>query len=81
MAGNYPEQMPSRDRAMADYVTKLTLQPVSIGAEDIEILRSHDFSDHAIVEINLAAAYMNLVNRIALGLGVELEENLALFHR
>jgi hypothetical protein len=38
-------------------------------------------SDRAILEINLAAAYMNFVNRVAEGLGVELETSMQAFTR
>ncbi|HSM85609.1 MAG TPA: peroxidase-related enzyme, partial [Candidatus Limnocylindrales bacterium] len=38
-------------------------------------LREHGLSDRAILEINLVAAYMNFVNRVASGLGVELERS------
>jgi alkylhydroperoxidase family enzyme len=44
-------------------------------------LRELGFSDRAILEINLAAAYMNFVNRIAQGLGVELEASMQGFTR
>jgi len=44
-------------------------------------LRETGFSDRAVVEINLAAAYMNFVNRIAQGLGVELEPSIESFTR
>ena len=53
---------------MLAYVRKLTLAPDSIRETDIAILRKLGLSDRAILEINLAAAYMNFVNRIAQGL-------------
>ena len=69
------------DCAMLKYAVQLTLQPDSLSEEDVQVLRKHNFSDHAILEINLAASYMNFVNRIALGLGVELEESIQMFKR
>ncbi len=58
------------ERAMLDYVEKLTLRPVSISRDDIENLRSHGFDDKAILQINLIASWFNYINRVADGLGV-----------
>jgi uncharacterized peroxidase-related enzyme len=58
------------ERAMLDYVEKLTLRPVSIGCDDIENLRSQGFDDKAILQINLIASWFNYINRVADGLGV-----------
>ena len=61
------------DRAMLDYVAKLTREPWAMVQEDVEGLRSEGFSDAAILDIVQVAAYFAFVNRIADGLGVELE--------
>jgi uncharacterized peroxidase-related enzyme len=58
------------DRAMLDYVAKLTLKPVSVQREDVENLRQHGFDDTAILQINLIASWFNYINRVADGLGV-----------
>ena len=60
---------------MLDYAVKLTLRPSSIGQEDVDALGRHGFSDAAILDICQVASYYNYVNRLADGLGVELEEN------
>ncbi len=60
--------------AMLGYVAKLTHEPWEMTEEDVEILRAHDLDDRAIHDIAQVAAYFNYVNRIADGLGVELEE-------
>jgi uncharacterized peroxidase-related enzyme len=61
------------DRAMLDYAVALTRDPGAVGPDDIDELRSHGFGDTAIHDICHVAAYYNYVNRIADGLGVELE--------
>ncbi len=61
------------DRAMLDYVAKLTQHPNTITTDDIDHLRTHGFDDRAIHDICAIAAYYAFVNRIADGLGVELE--------
>ena len=58
------------DRAMLDYVAKLTLKPYSVMREDVEGLRAHGFDDTAILQINLIASWFNYINRVADGLGV-----------
>ncbi len=58
------------DRAMLDYVAKLTRHPVRCTREDIETLHTHGFDDTAILQINLIASWFNYINRVADGLGV-----------
>jgi uncharacterized peroxidase-related enzyme len=62
------------DRAMLDYVVKLTLTPWEMVEADAQRLREHGFSDMAILDINQITAYYAYVNRIADGLGVPLED-------
>jgi len=58
------------DRAMLDYVGKLTGDATTIGREDHERLRSHGFDDRGILQITLIAAWFNYINRVADALGV-----------
>lgn len=59
---------------MLDYAIQLTERPDSITAEAVAQLRAAGFHDQAIHDICAVAAYYAFVNRIADGLGVELEE-------
>ena len=61
------------DRAMVDYALKLNDAPASIEAADVEVLRLRGFDDRAIHDLASIVAYFAFVNRIADGLGVELE--------
>lgn len=65
------------DRAMLDYSVKLTLTPGAMNAEDVARLREHGFDDRAIHDVCAIAAYFGFVNRMADGLGVELEPRFA----
>lgn len=56
---------------MLEYAEKLTLAPGEVDQQDVERLRRAGFSDVQILDIALATAYRNFINRIALGLGVE----------
>ena len=58
------------ERAMLDYVAKLTLTPAKVCSDDIEALRQAGFDDTAILQINLIASWFNYINRVADGLGV-----------
>lgn len=62
------------DRAMLDYVAKLTLLPASIVEADVQSLRAEGFSDKAILEINQITGFFAWCNRTVDGLGVELED-------
>lgn len=58
---------------MLDYAAKLTREPWSMESADVEALRAVGFPDDAILDINQVTGYFAFVNRLADGLGVELE--------
>ena len=66
-------ELAAADRAMLDYAVKLTRRPGEMVAADVEKLRAGGFDDRAIHDIAAVTAYYAFVNRIADGLGVELE--------
>ena len=59
---------------MLDYSAKLTNHPQAVCRADVERLRSFGFDDLGIHDIVCCVAYFAFVNRIADGLGVELEK-------
>jgi uncharacterized peroxidase-related enzyme len=59
-----------QDRAMLDYVAKLTQNASRITPEDLDRLRQVGFDDRGILQINLIASWFNYINRVADGLGV-----------
>ena len=61
------------DRLMLDYTVKLTETPADVSEADVIRLRSQGFDDRGIHDICSIAAYFAFVNRVADGLGVELE--------
>jgi uncharacterized peroxidase-related enzyme len=58
------------ERAMLDYVGKVTLDATAVGPPDHEELRRHGFDDRGILQITLIAAWFAYVNRVADALGV-----------
>jgi len=61
------------DRALLAYAGKLTRTPGEMRAEDVERLRQAGFDDRAIHDACAIVGYFAFVNRIADGLGVEME--------
>ena len=59
---------------MLGYAVKLTRAPGAVRAADVAALRRNGFDDRGIHDICAITAYFAFVNRIADGLGVELEE-------
>ncbi len=64
----------SADRAMLDYASMLTRTPHLVTADTVGALRAAGFDDRGIHDLCAVAAYYAFVNRMADGLGVELEE-------
>ena len=67
-------QLSPRERAMLNYAVKLTLTPSEMGQADVQQLREVSLSDAAILDVCQVSAYYSYVNRLAVGLGVELED-------
>jgi len=63
-----------REKALLAYAAKLTLSPKDITKDDIKDMKDVGLTDEEILRANLIASYFNFSNRVALGLGVELEE-------
>ena len=63
---------PSReqDRAMLDYVVKLTKDATTCSPEDHARLRAAGFDDRGILQITLIAAWFSYINKAADALGV-----------
>lgn len=64
-----------KQRALVGYALKLTLTPERISERDVQELRDAGLSDAAIHDVAAITAYFNFVNRMASGLGVELEKS------
>ncbi len=66
-------EITDKEKAMLEYAEKLTRRPASIEKIDIESLREYGLGDRDILDLNQVIAYFNYVNRVADGLGIELE--------
>jgi uncharacterized peroxidase-related enzyme len=59
-----------QNKAMLDYVVKLTRDATQCSPEDHKKLRAVGFDDKAILQITLIAAWFNYINKVADALGV-----------
>lgn len=62
-----------QDKAMIDFALKLTREPAKVKREDIEFLQQYGFSEEQVVDIVLIICTFNFMDRLADGLGVELD--------
>jgi alkylhydroperoxidase family enzyme len=62
---------------MLDYALLLTRDPASVGPGDVDRLRELGYSDRAVLDVCQITAYYAYANRLADGLGVDLEEGWA----
>jgi uncharacterized peroxidase-related enzyme len=59
-----------QDKAICEYVVKLTKDATQCSREDHEKLRAVGFDDQGILQITLIASWFNYINRVADALGV-----------
>lgn len=64
-------------RSLCEYAELLTRTPSAVTAAHIAALREQGLTDQAIVEAAEVIAFFNYINRIAEGLGVDLEPGMA----
>ncbi|MDP7061764.1 MAG: hypothetical protein QF489_02370 [Planctomycetota bacterium] len=65
------------ERAMCAWAEKLTLTPGAMTEADVQQLRDAGWSDLEVHDAAQVVAYFNYVNRLADGLGVDLEDFMA----
>ena len=63
--------------ALLDWCVKLTRTPGAMNETDVETLRNKGWSDEEILNAAAVCAYFNFINRLADGLGVDLEPEMA----
>jgi hypothetical protein len=61
------------ERAVIDYADALTQTPWTPAERHVSLLRAHGLDDRAIHDLCAIVAYFAFVNRIADGLGVDIE--------
>jgi alkylhydroperoxidase family enzyme len=59
-----------QDKAMLEYVIRLTRDATQCSRADHDMLRAAGFDDRGILQITLIASWFNYINRVADALGV-----------
>jgi uncharacterized protein YciW len=67
------DRLPERMAALCRYGLKLMARPWEMMSGDVDALRRAGCADRDVGDANQVASYFNDVNRVADGLGVELE--------
>lgn len=77
LAGNYKRlDLNETDLALCRYAYDLTAHPETVSEEDhIAELKSYGIEERALLDANLVISYFNFVNRVVMGLDVQLENN------
>ena len=65
------------DRALLAYAEQLTREPSAATEGHLDELRRHGFADADLLDAVQIISYFNYINRIADGLGVDLEDFMA----
>ena len=65
-----------REEALCTWAEKLTLKPADMSPDDLKPLKSVGLDDAAILDVAQVTSYFNYINRMADGLGVDLEESM-----
>jgi uncharacterized protein YciW len=65
--------LPPRLRALSRYAQALTIDPAAVTEADVRALLDVGLRPRDVIDANQVVAYFNYVNRVASGLGVELE--------
>ncbi len=66
-----------RQRALAQFAEQLTRNPASLRRQDIDTLRRHGLSDTDILDAVEVIGFFNYINRVADGLGIDLEPEMS----
>ena len=65
------------DRALLAFAEKLTRDPSAATERDLEELRRYGLRDEELLDTVQIVSYFNYINRVADGLGVDLEDFMA----
>lgn len=69
-----PDFLSEREEAIVEYSLKITKTPSEMTKDDVETLRKVGLTDEAILNVVMVNGYFAFVNRMADGLGIELED-------
>lgn len=74
-------RLDAKTRALLDWAERLTRDPRRMRREDVEALRAVGWADREILDAAQVVSYFNYINRLANGLGVDLEPDMPRIER
>jgi uncharacterized peroxidase-related enzyme len=72
--GKTPDNLSALDQLLFQHAARLTQEPWATKETHIEQLRQAGLDDKAVLQLTMLASYLSFENRVALGLGVALEQ-------
>lgn len=66
-------KLDAKHKALCEWAEKLTLTPAQCNRADVDALRGHGWRDEEVVSAAQIIGYFNHLNRLADGLGIDLE--------
>jgi uncharacterized peroxidase-related enzyme len=72
--GEVPAELPPREKALLAHARRLVLEPWTAREEHVDELRRAGLDDLAVLRLTTLASYAAFETRVALGLGVALED-------
>lgn len=66
-------KLDDKHKQLCEWAEKLTRTPADCNREDVDALREHGWSDEEITSAAQIIGYFNHLNRLADGLGIDLE--------
>jgi AhpD family alkylhydroperoxidase len=72
--GKEPDQVSSSEKLVYEHSSRLTREPWTIKEEHIQQLRRAGMDDKAVLQLTMLASYLSFENRVALGLGISLDQ-------
>jgi len=72
--GELPPDLPAADLSLLLWARRAALEPAAASEADVRALRDAGLDDRAVLDAVLVVAYFSFVNRIALLLGIQVEQ-------
>ena len=72
--GKTPDNLSALDQLLFQHAARLTEEPWATKETQVEQLRQAGLDDKAILQLTMLTSYLSFENRVALGLGVALEQ-------
>jgi uncharacterized protein YciW len=73
-AGLTPQRLSSMEELLFSHARRLTQEPATTTEEHLQELKQAGLDDHGLLQLTMLCSYLSFENRVALALGVPIEE-------